>query len=475
MKQPILIILLVALAAAFTATAAPAQDVREASKKAEADRLAAEQRAHAIEEKIINDRSTLIAEVARLEARQKELENSIDGLVKGKAAKTDHRERLTDKWETREVEFKEISGNVRVAARDVEALLNQSPITALAPERLERVAPLLEAGYFPDISDISAMAGVLFDEMARSGEVRLQTGEFVGRDGEPTQGDILTLGKFTAMYRKDGEMGFLTYSPDTRKLFALSVLPERSMRRTMAKYFAGKSAEAPLDISSGGALRQITHKVSILEEYSLGGPIMWPIALIGLSVVIIAINKFIYLKRVHGDTDTIMGKVNDLAASGNWPGVDDIMKKHENHNWPVVNVIRDGIGARKEDRETLESVLQESILRELPRLERGMSVIAVFGAVAPLLGLLGTVTGMIATFRVITLYGTGDPKLMSGGISEALITTEWGLFVAIPTMLIHTFLSRRVNTIVGDMEEKAVTMTKIIQKEQRRGSVVASA
>jgi biopolymer transport protein ExbB len=362
-----------------------------------------------------------------------------------------------------------------VAARDVEALLNQSPITALSPDRIERVAPLLQPGYFPDISDISAMADVLFDEMERSGEVRLQTGPFVGRNGETTEGEILTLGKFTAMYRKAGEVGFLTYSPDTRSLFALSVLPESGMRRTMTKYFEGKSVSAPIDISSGGALRQITHKVSILEEYNLGGPIMWPIALIGLSVIVIAINKFIYLKRVHGDTDTIMGKVNDLAASGDWEGVDGILKKHKNHNWPVVNVIRDGINARKEDRETLESVLQESILRELPRLERGMSVVAVFGAVAPLLGLLGTVTGMIATFRVITLYGTGDPKLMSGGISEALITTEWGLFVAIPTMLIHTFLSRRVNTIVGDMEEKAVTMTNIIQKEQRRGSMVASA
>jgi biopolymer transport protein ExbB len=277
------------------------------------------------------------------------------------------------------------------------------------------------------------------------------------------------------MYREDGEVGFLTYSPDTGKLFALSVLPQSSMARAMRKYFEGKSEVAPIDISSGGALRQITHKVSVLEEYMMGGPIMWPLALLGISVVVIGIYKFIYLRRVHGDTDTIMGKVNDLAAGGDWAGVDEIMQKHKNHNWPVVNVIRDGINARKEDRETLESVLQESILRELPRLERGMSVIAVFGAVAPLMGLLGTVTGMIATFRVITLYGTGDPKLMSGGISEALITTEWGLFIAIPTMLIHTFLSRRVSTIVGDMEEKAVTMTNIIQKEQRRGSMVASA
>ena len=469
-------LILIGIAALLAiAPAAHAQDVREAVKKAEADRLAAEQRAREVEERIINDRAALAAEVTRLEARQKELEGSIDGLVRGKEAKTSHRERLTDDWETREVEFKEISGNVRVAARDVEALLNQSPITALLPDRLQRVQPLLEPGYFPDITDISAMAGVLFDEMKRSGLVVLQQGPFVGRDGEPTAGDILTLGKFTAMYRKDGEVGFLTYSTDTQKLFALSVLPEGGMRRVMKKYLEGKSEVVPIDISSGGALRQITHKVSVVEEFKLGGPIMWPILIIGIAVVVIAFYKFVYLRRVHGDTDAIMGKVNDLAAKGDWAGVDEIMKKHENHNWPVVNVIRDGIRARKEDRETLESVLQESILRELPRLEKGLSVVAVFGAVAPLLGLLGTVTGMIATFRVITLYGTGDPKLMSGGISEALLTTEWGLFVAIPTMLIHTFLSRRVNTIVGDMEEKAVTMSNIIQKEQRRGTMVASA
>jgi len=95
--------------------------------------------------------------------------------------------------------------------------------------------------------------------------------------------------------------------------------------------------------------------------------------------------------------------------------------------------------------------------------ERGLSALAVLGAVAPLLGLLGTVTGMINTFRVITLFGTGDPKLMSGGISEALVTTELGLAVAIPIMLLHTYLSRRTDSIVGDMEGKAVQMANLIQ------------
>ena len=106
--------------------------------------------------------------------------------------------------------------------------------------------------------------------------------------------------------------------------------------------------------------------------------------------------------------------------------------------------------------------MQEAILHELPRLQRGLALLAVFGAVAPLLGLLGTVTGMIDTFRVITLFGTSDPKLMSGGISEALVTTEVGLAVAIPIMLLHTFLSRRVDHVIGDMEENDVHMTNII-------------
>jgi biopolymer transport protein ExbB len=285
----------------------------------------------------------------------------------------------------------------------------------------------------------------------------------------------LTLGKFTALYRAPEEVGFLRYSPESKKLFALTNLPNGKITKGIARYFEGKSEMAPIDIASGESLVGIGHKENIIDEFKGGGKIMWPILLVALAVVSFTTYKLIYLKRVHGDTDAIMGTVNDLASQGDWNGVDAILQKHQNHNWPVVNVIRDGIRARHEDREIMESVLQESILREMPRLERGISLMAVLGAIAPLLGLLGTVTGMIATFKVITLYGTGDPKLMSSGISEALIATKWGLCVAVPTMLIHTLLARRVHGVVGDMEEKAVTLSNIIQKEQRRGSVVASA
>jgi biopolymer transport protein ExbB len=126
-----------------------------------------------------------------------------------------------------------------------------------------------------------------------------------------------------------------------------------------------------------------------------------------------------------------------------------------------------GFGAVDQSRESLENILQEAILKELPRLERFLPALNVMAAVSPLIGLLGTVTGMIGTFHVITLYGTGDPRLMSGGISEALVTTMLGLGVAIPVMLFHAFLRRRIEHIVGDMEEKAVALSNIICRQCR--------
>jgi biopolymer transport protein ExbB len=321
------------------------------------------------------------------------------------------------------------------------------------------------------------MTSVLFDEMKRSSQVRLQKGKYVGRDGVEHEADILTLGRFTSMYRDGKEVGFLSYTPGETpgesKLVALSVLPSGSMARDMKNYFAGKGAMVPIDIAGGESLSQLTHHLSLKEEFKLGGNIMWPIMIVGVWVVFFTIYKFVYLKRVHGDTDKIMGEVTGLAARSDWEGVERVMASHK--NGPVVNVLRDGIKARNEDRETLENVLQESILREMPRLEKGLSFMAALGAIAPLLGLLGTVTGMIRTFNVITVYGTGDPKLMSGGISEALIATKWGLCIAVPTMLLHVFLARRAQGVVSDMEEKAVGLTNVVQKEQRRGNLSASA
>ncbi len=455
----------------LVALGAHAQDVREASRQAEAERQVALDRARQTEELILTDREALLAAVEELEADDRALDATLTELEREVAGLEARRERLADRWARQELEYKEISGNVRLAARDLAALLEQSPLTALRPERLEHVRSVLREGYFPDIEDISGMAAALFDEMELSGQVGLREASFVGRDGVEQTGEVMTLGAFTSIYRTSdgGEVGFLRYSQSERKLFALSALPPSGMARGIRSYLDGASESVTIDISGGAALRQITQQVGLWEHLLLGGPIVYPILALGVVALILVAYRFVFLNRVHGNTDRIMGEVSALASRGDWKGCEAIVREHKDRKIPVIEVVADGLSARDEDRATLESVMQEAILRELPRVERGLSMLAVFGAVAPLLGLLGTVTGMIETFRVITLYGTGDPRLMSSGISEALITTELGLTVAIPIMLFHTFLSRRANAIIGEMEEKAVHLSNIILKEKIHG------
>jgi biopolymer transport protein ExbB len=454
----------------FTALLLPAvvgaQDMRSAFQQAEQDRQAEEAKAAAVEAEILADRTALLDAVEQFEAEQQRLEAELVSAGGRIATAKTRRERLEAEWAEHELDFKEISGNVRLAARDLETMLHQSPFTALAADRLDKVAPLVQKGYFPDIEDISGMTAVILDEMARSGQVRLQNGKFVGRDGVDVEGTILTLGKFITAYQTDQETGFLSYQPEGQRFYALSTLPGGSIGRRLRSYLAGESDEVPIDLSGGNAVRQVAHQVDFRDQLHAGGPLVYPIIAIALLALLIVLYKILFLNRVHSNTDRIMGQVNELAAQGDWEGIKALMQRFVNRRSPVLEVIRAGLTVKDEEREIQESVLQESILHQLPRVERGLALLAVFGAVAPLIGLLGMVTGMIDTFRVITLYGTGDPKLMSGGISEALITTKLGLAVAIPIMLLHTFLSRRVEHIIGEMEEKAVQLTNIIQKDK---------
>jgi len=418
------------------------------------------------EAQIIADRAKLLAEVERLEQEQAQLEQSIKDLQSQQVAGNLTRTEMADQWSERELGFREISGNVRVAARDLESLLKASPLDAGQDWRLEKISPLLDTGYFPDIDDITGMTHVFLDEISRSGHVSVQQGSFVGRDGLDTTGRIFQVGKFTTVYQTDDETGFLTWSPAGRKLFALAELPPRNITRGLNQYFAGESARMPLDMSGGAALRQLTHRASLVDQIRQGGPIVWPILLIGVAALVLIISKIIFMNRLHGNTDRLMGEVNTLAAKGDWAGCEKVANTGSGRSGAVGRVIKAGIDARDEERETLESILQEAILHEMPNVQRGLAMLAVLGAVAPLLGLLGTVTGMIDTFRVITLFGTSDPKLMSGGISEALVTTEIGLAVAIPIMLCHTYLSRRSDRLIGEMEEQAVRLTNIIRKRK---------
>jgi len=449
---------------AFFSTPAFGQDMRAASRKAKAEYEAALSEARMAEERILTDRRALQSEVARLKKTVKGLEDSINAMGKEIKQLQEKEKKLSQKWAKESMNFRELTGVIRTIARDLETLLRNSQFSARYKERLTILSPVLKKERFPGMDEIKQMVGLFFQEMALTGEVVLRKGIFVDRKGREKEGDILTIGPFTAAYHDDNEVGFLRYSEDRQRLYALSALPNWLVRRSLRRYMEGIDDAVSVDFSGGAALRQITHKPGLIEKCKQGGPIVWPILAIGFFALILIIERIIVLKRVHFNAERLMEKVNTLATQGKWEECQNIVQEQKGR--PVSNVLMAGLASRGEDRETLESIMQEGILKELPRLERFLPTLNIMGAIAPLLGLLGTVTGMINTFHVITLYGTGDPRMMSGGISEALVTTMLGLSMAIPIMLVHTFLSRRVEHITGEMEEKAVALVNIIQKEK---------
>jgi biopolymer transport protein ExbB len=454
---------LIGLIVLCVSASAFAEDLRVASQKAQADYNAAQLEARQRRQAILKDRETLTAEVKRSENRVEALNSAVADLQKRLEELTAEETARAQKQSETQMDMREYTGVVRETARDLESMLNQSHFTALNPDRLDRLAPVLDNDRFPGMEEITILSDLFFEEAALSGEIDRHEAAFIDPGGGKVTGELLTIGAFSAVYRNDGEVGFLRYTEGSRQFFALSKPPPWIMRRNLNAYMNGDTDEIVFDFSRGAALRQLAHRSSFRDKIEKGGPVVWPILGIGLLALIIALERIVFLNRVHANTDRLMGRVNELAGEGDWAGCDKVLQHDQGK--PVNNVLRAGLSAVNEKRETLESVLQEAILKELPRLERFLPALNILGAVAPLLGLLGTVTGMIETFRVITLHGAGDPRMMSGGISEALVTTMLGLSVAIPIMLVHTFLRRRLDHIVGDMEEKAVALSNIICRE----------
>ncbi len=192
---------------------------------------------------------------------------------------------------------------------------------------------------------------------------------------------------------------------------------------------------------------------TIIEEWIIGGMVMPFILGLAFIAFIIAIIKFVGLITIKSARQKDLDYILDCISRGD----NDAALTYANKiGGPVGDMLSVAVENANEDREVIEEVLYEKIISTQPRLEKLLPFIAVVAATAPLLGLLGTVTGMIKTFKLITIVGTGDARSLSSGISEALITTKWGLVSAIPTLILHALLTRKARGVIGSMEQTAV-------------------
>ncbi len=435
-------------------------EMREAFRKAEKDYEMASKELREVERMISLERSELLRRYNQLRKEVKVLEKRVKNSRKKLEELKTKRADLIEKRLESDVETRELIGEFRIAAKDLKGIILRSPLTAKFPDRYKKVEGFLVKDFLPKLEDIKALTNLYLEDIDYTKEVDLRKSFYIGRGGKRKKGDVLTIGPFTSIYREGGSFGFLGYDPNKRSFFATSP-PPFLMRRNIKKYMEGKCEDVFVDISGGASLIQIENRLTFSEQLRRGGPIAIIILFLGIAALIIIVERFLFLRKVDVDATWIIGKLEDLASKGLW---DKAVEMVEGSKIPVYEVLYSGLKSRDEDRETLESILQEAILKQLPRLERFLSTLNIIAAIAPLLGLLGTVTGMIKTFHTMTLFGAGNPKLMSGGISEALITTEFGLMVAIPVMFFHSLLSRKVDKIVGDMEEKATSLVNLIFK-----------
>jgi len=371
-----------------------------------------------------------IADVQALELRSSELENQFNAnelLVEEKRKQRD--ERLGS--------LKELFGHLTGAAADTRSRFRNSITTSQFPDRETFLSGLIKKMNsdtdLPTLEEIERLWFELHQEMTESGRV-VKYSIAVGTEKER---EVVRVGLFNLVSNGD----YLAYDSNSS---SVSVLPRQpvGLAEGVTALQSSSNGVTPIGIdptgaAGGGFLKAIINTPTLEERWHQGRQVGYIITGVGAFAVLIALWRFLILtfmsikirlqlKREKIKTNNALGRILKVAEDN-----------------------------RGSDTESLELKLGQAILKESPRIQSGLSLLKIIAMVAPLLGLLGTVTGMIIVFQAITIYGAGDPKAMAGGISSALVTTVLGLIVAIPTLLMHTMLYAKAKNLLHILEEQS--------------------
>jgi biopolymer transport protein ExbB len=366
-------------------------------------------------------------------------------------------ERLTKQYEDNDAElsdleeqltlklgsFGELFGIVRQTAGESKGQFALSLTNIEFPERIAFLGDLAERKSLdlPTTEELERLWYEILNEINQSGKVKSYNTDILTKSGELVNQDVLRIGVFNSVSNGD----YLNLVAEQNLLEYLPKQPERSIRRSAKKLQNSDDyREVFIDPTRGSLLTKLIDRDTWLERINAGGFVGYVIIIILTLGLVMGAMRFKFLneesKSINKELETnnfsddsILGKLNSIYSkySGNNP-------------------------------EDLESQLEDILAKATPPLEKNLSVIKLLAAVAPLLGLLGTVIGMIETFQAITLFGTGDPKLMAGGISQALVTTMLGLIAAVPLLFVHNILDSRSRAISQIYEEQAIGLLALV-------------
>lgn len=388
-----------------------------------------QQQERAREQQAQQDLASVSTELHSAHARLAEAQRLSKELASQFASNEKQLVELNTRWEQASGDMNEIFAVTRQGASDAVKLLGDSSVQGQYPDRLTALKAMAQDKQVPDRAALALLPATLLQEIRESGRVVQFDGKVLNAQGTASEQALTRVGSFALF---DSE-GFL--QPSGEGLIPVLGLPAGLLSELTA--YQGKEGEAlPLDPSHGVLLEMQAQAPTFWQQVQQGGQvgaIIVLLAAIGLGIAAVRLWTLSreltlvrrQLKSGEYHADNALGRVLTVAD------------KH-----PELSM------------ETLELRLDEAILQETPRMERGIGMVKVIAAIAPMLGLLGTVTGMIGTFQAITQFGTGDPKIMAGGISMALITTVQGLVAAIPLILAHSLLQSRFTELSNVLEQQ---------------------
>ena len=336
--------------------------------------------------------------------------------------------------------LRELFGVLQQVSGDTQGVVEGSIVSAEYPGRGEWLGEFAQSmgrsSKLASIQEIEQLWTELQHEMTESGKVTRFTTEVTKLDGSKAQQEVIRVGDYNLI--SNGE--YVAYDLSTGLITELPKQPSGRFVSSVSDLESAASGFVPFALDpTRGQLLQLQIEVPTIEErIRQGGTPGYVIIALGIIALLLSIERFYTLTIVGRQVDSQIASPDEADTSNPLGRIRQVY-----HDNPDI------------DAENLVLKLDEAILKEEPSINARIAFIKIISMVAPLLGLLGTVIGMIVTFQAITLFGTGDPKTMAGGISQALITTVLGLVVAIPTVLLHSIVNARAISIKHVLTEQS--------------------
>lgn len=406
---------------AQTESATSLREAREAAEARDQQRLMS----------FLDDQQALESALEQARAEHEDVQQQHEALQAQQAEQTDQASELSERQAEQGEALSGLLTNLARHSSEIRNTLGEQSLLTLEegslPPRLDEVE-VLERHQLENVVDRLATL------TARTGRAERLSMPVADANGEVAAHELVRLGDFAAFTENE----LLERGENDGNLVVLPRTPD-AIGGVLADYYQGESSVFAIDPTQGSVLEALAQQPSLWERFQQGGYVGYVVVALGILGMIIGLGQYLYLVLVS------------LRVKRQRQSLDQLRD-----NNPLGRVLLRFEGMDKHQTpEALEARLDEAVLAELPRLERSQPMVKLLAAIAPLLGLLGTVTGMIVTFQAITVFGTGDPQLMAGGISQALVTTVLGLITAVPLLFVQTALAGRSRYLTHVIEGQA--------------------